>query len=407
MGVDVSTDTSTADLVLPLATGVSTKLSDAAVETILDGVPEGLFTADQLQQAMQPDGTAIWSPEHPILYDLHLSLYDGSNQRVDLVKTQSGLRSVSVSPTGQFLLNGEPYFQRLALDQGYWPDGGLTAPTDESFLKDITLAKRMGLNGVRKHQKDEDPRWLYWTDRCGLLVWSEFANAQDYSLEYAQRFTTEWVDTLKRDWNHPSIIVWVPINESWGVPQVSTSEEQQSHLKALYNLTKSLDTSRLVVDNDGWEHVATDLLTIHDYNPVDALRITLSSQQGILSAKGDVRDLKQVLLQYDSAIDTKPVILSEFGGINLSPSTQSHEEATVDESGEAWGYHTVSDPDSYLRMLRELMEVIVGAKEVQGFCYTQLTDTHQEVNGLVNKDRGEKVELSKLREIFAMHKCAK
>ncbi|CAO1619168.1 unnamed protein product [Sympodiomycopsis kandeliae] len=402
VGVNVSNDTCTADLVLPLATGIGAKLSDSSLEAIQEGLPSGLFTPEQLQTAVQPDGTAIWSPDHPVLYDLQLDLLDSSGQRVDHVKTQAGLRKVSISSDGLFLLNNEPYYQRLALDQGYWPDGGLTAPDDSSFITDIVKTKQMGLNGVRKHQKNEDPRWLYWTDKLGLLVWSEFANAQDFSVEYVQRFTTEWVETLKRDWNHTSIIVWTPINESWGVPDVARSTAQQAHLKSIYHLTKSLDSSRLVVDNDGWEHVTTDLLTVHDYNPSETLRTTLSSIKGILSSKGDPNDQKQVLLHHHEQNTDKPILLSEFGGINLSSTTQSHATATVDESGESWGYHTVSDSREYLAMLKELIQVILASKHIQGFCYTQLTDTHQETNGLLKKDRSDKVPLQDLYQIFSM-----
>ncbi len=190
-----------------------------------------------------------WSPHKPNLYDVTVTLLvDG--QPVDTLQSYFGMRKISVE-AGKIMLNNRVYFMRLVLDQGYFPDGNLTAPSDEALKRDIELAKEMGFNGARKHQKIEDPRFLYWADRLGYLVWGEMANAYNYSEDYVRRITSEWQEAIERDYNHPSLVVWVPLNESWGVSNILVDKRQQQHALAMYHLTKSLDDTRLVVSNDG------------------------------------------------------------------------------------------------------------------------------------------------------------
>ncbi|MGI8909918.1 MAG: glycoside hydrolase family 2 protein, partial [Rubrobacteraceae bacterium] len=202
-------------------------------------------------------GLALWSPDHPNLYDLKLELLGADGTVLDSVESYFGMRKVETKD-GKVFLNRRPYYQRLVLDQGYWPGGVLTAPADDDLKRDIELAKEMGFNGARKHQKVEDPRWLYWADRLGFLVWGEMANAYQYSPDYVRRITSEWQEAVRRDYNHPCVVAWVPINESWGVPDLATDPAQREHLLALYHLTRSLDSTRPVVSNDGWEHARTD-----------------------------------------------------------------------------------------------------------------------------------------------------
>ncbi|MDQ3864993.1 MAG: glycoside hydrolase family 2, partial [Actinomycetota bacterium] len=213
-----------------------------------------------LQRGEAPDtphladwpGPALWSPEQPNLYDLRLELLDQDGEVVDRVDSYFGMRKIEVKE-GTVFLNDRPLYQRLVLDQGYFPEGILTAPTDEDLRKDIELAKEMGFNGARKHQKVEDPRWLFWADTLGFLVWGEMANAYQYSPGYVRRITEEWQAAIMRDYNHPCIVAWVPMNESWGVPNLATDRQQIEHLLTLYHLTRSIDPTRLVVSNDGWE----------------------------------------------------------------------------------------------------------------------------------------------------------
>src|SRR5919201_2619350 len=209
-----------------------------------------------------------WSPEAPNLYDLRLEVVDADGSVLDTVDSYFGVRKIETRGDAVFL-NNRPYFQRLVLDQGYFADGLLTAPSDDDLRRDIELAKAMGFNGARKHQKVEDPRWLYWADRLGFLVWGEMANANLHSPDGEERLLREWAAAVERDRDHPCIVAWVPLNESWGVPPEAAA--QAAMQERLYRLTHSLDDTRPVVSNDGWEHATTDLCTLHDYDPAPVL----------------------------------------------------------------------------------------------------------------------------------------
>lgn len=185
------------------------------------------------------NGVALWAPEHPILYDLALRLYDTSGELLDEVETTTGMRSLSWQTGDEtFHLNGKPLFQILVLDQGYWPGTGMTPPSPDSLKADIQMSQKMGFNGCRKHQKVEDPVFLYWADRLGYLVWGEIGNAYEFNHDYVERFDAEWVEAVKRDINHPSIITWTPVNESWGYPSLKDNVEQRNHIRSLYYRTK-------------------------------------------------------------------------------------------------------------------------------------------------------------------------
>jgi hypothetical protein len=181
------------------------------------------------------------------------------------VRSYTALRSASIT-RDRFMLNGRPYPLRLVLDQGYWPDTLLAAPNDEALRRDVELAKAMGFNGVRKHQKIESPRYLYWADRLGLLVWEEMPSAYRFTTTAIKRTVSEWTQVIERDYSHPCIIAWVPFNESWGVPDLTSLQPHRNAVEALYHLTRTLDPTRPVIGNDGWEASATDILGIHDYD---------------------------------------------------------------------------------------------------------------------------------------------
>jgi beta-galactosidase/beta-glucuronidase len=185
------------------------------------------------------NGVALWAPEHPVLYDLILRLYDASGKVVDEVETTTGMRSLSWrTGDGTFRLNGKPYFQILVLDQGYWPGSDITPPSPDALKADIEMSKWMGFNGCRKHQKVEDPLFLYWADRLGYLVWGEIGNAYEFNGEYVERFDAEWMEAVKRDINHPSIVTWTPVNESWGYTSLKDNVDQRNHIRSLYYRTK-------------------------------------------------------------------------------------------------------------------------------------------------------------------------
>ena len=289
-----------------------------------------------------------WSPESPNLYDLLLEVRH-AGALLDRVHSYFGIRGVSTE-RGHVLLNGDPIFLKMVLDQGYWPESILTPPTDDAIQYDIRLTKEMGFNGARKHQKLEDPRFLYWADHMGFLVSSEMANAYEYDDAYVERFTREWISAVNRDYNHPSIVIWVPINESWGVPDLR-DPRQQDHLKSLYTLTHSLDATRLVIDNEGWEHTdMTDLFAIHDYTRTGDLLYQRYKDLGQPGA--GIPDDGRAALIPGYEYNGSPVYLSEFGGIAFIP--PGHEVPK-----ESWGYSGVEKTaDAAIERLRGLYHAI-------------------------------------------------
>lgn len=325
-----------------------------------------------------------WTPEKPNLYDITFELLDGE-EVTDTVTSYFGMRKVTVE-NGQLHLNNRPYFLRLVLDQGYFPDGILTAPSDEALLRDIELTQEMGFNGVRKHQKTEDPRFLYWCDRKGLLVWGEAANAYDYSEEYVRKFTKEWQEIIERDYNHPSIIVWVPLNESWGIPNAQVDERQQQHGLTMYHLTKSLDPTRPVIYNDGWEMMKTDIVAIHDYEWREEVLT-----ERYASAESSVSGLpgRRRIFVGGAGYEGQPIMITEFGGIAYKKS-----------DWDGWGYSGAKDDGDYLQRLQAVIRPMYVSPVIEGFCYTQLTDVEQEINGLLTYDRVPKVPLADIRKII-------
>ncbi|MEC0130265.1 MULTISPECIES: glycoside hydrolase family 2 protein [Paenibacillus] len=328
----------------------------------------------------------LWSPEHPNLYDIQFQLLR-NEEVIDEAASYFGMRKVSIE-NGKLCLNNRPYFQRLVLDQGYFPDGILTAPTDEELKRDAQLTKEMGFNGVRKHQKTEDPRFLYWCDKLGLLVWSEAANAYEYSEEYVRRFTKEWQEIIERDYNHPCIVTWVPLNESWGVPNVQIDTRQQQHGLAMYHLTKSLDEMRPVVYNDGWEHMTTDLVTIHDY---ESHQEVLEDRYATVESSVNAMPANRKIFVGGASYQGQPILVSEFGGIAFKKS-----------EWEGWGYSGAENEEDFLMKLKAVVDPMFTSPVIQGYCYTQLTDVEQEINGLLTYDRQPKAPLEAIRNIM-MH----
>ena len=332
---------------------------------------------------------AVWSPSSPNLYDVIISL--DAKPSKDQIKSYFGMRKIHVE-NGKFLLNNRPFYQKLVLDQGYWPDGLLTAPTDDDLKNDIVAAKEMGFNGCRKHQKVEDPRFLYWADKLGFLVWGECAAFQVYSPESAARLTREWIEIVERDYNHPCVIVWTPINESWGVPSINYSKQEQSHSLTLYYLIKSLDPTRLISSNDGWEMTKTDILAIHNYNhghksetkKYDVFKHDLKTTDNLLKARPCARNLFVQGFEYEE----QSILLTEYGGIAYKK----------DETA-GWGYTTASSPEELLEDYARVMDAIFDSESLQGFCYTQLTDVEQEINGLLTYNREPKCDKEMIRKI--------
>ena len=235
------------------------------------------------------------------------------------------------------MLNNRPYPLRLVLDQGYWPDQRDDGARRRRAAADVELAERLGFNGVRKHQKLEDPRYLYWADGLGLLVWVEMPSAYRFTKDSVERVTREWAAAIDRDYSHPCIIAWVPINESWGVPNLPDIPAERHYVQALYHLTHTLDPTRPVIGNDGWESVATDIVGIHDYDPdPERLARRYHADDELPRLFSRERPGGRLLVLAESHTEL-PIVLSEFGGIALS-----------DEPG-AWGYSRAARPRSLQR----------------------------------------------------------
>lgn len=319
----------------------------------------------------------LWSPEKPTLIDAQIQLWC-QGQMVDEVTSYTAMRTVSIQ-RDRFMLNGHPYYLRLVLDQGYWEDTLMTAPSDEALRRDVELVKEMGFNGVRKHQKIEDPRFLYWADVLGLMVWEEMPSAYRFSPKAVERLTKEWTEVIERDASHPCIVVWVPFNESWGVPDLTATPAHRHCVQALYHLTKTLDPTRPVIGNDGWESTATDILAIHDY---DTQSHSLAKRYGPEVKLADLFDRQRpggrVLTLDGYPHQGQPIMLTEFGGIACTK---------PEEQSSTWGYARSDNALELQRQYAELLQTVNQVEMFSGFCYTQLTDTFQEANGLLYIDR--------------------
>ncbi len=326
----------------------------------------------------------LWQPSKPTLINCRLQLWGERGVLIDEVASYTALRSIGVQGD-RFVLNGRPYPLRMVLDQGYWPDTGLTAPDDDAFRLDIQLVKDMGFNGVRKHQKIEDPRYLYWADTLGLLVWVEMPSAYRFTKTSIERLTKEWTAVLDRDFSHPSVVAWVPFNESWGVPDLPDSPAQRHYVQALYHLTKTLDPTRPVIGNDGWESVATDIIGIHDYES-DPNRLVRRyvAEEGAQLFKRERPGGRLLVLDSATPVN-QPIMLTEFGGIAFDPGNRG-----------TWGYSQAETVEEFALLYAELMNAVRSLPLLAGFCYTQFTDTYQEANGLVYADRTPKFAIEEI-----------
>lgn len=330
---------------------------------------------------------AYWSPEEPNLYDVAMSLEE--EERVwDHVRSYFGMRKIEVRG-GKLYLNHRPYYQKLVLDQGYWKESLVTAPSDEAYQEDIRKAKTMGFNGCRKHEKAEDPRFLYWADRMGFLVWGAMASFWVYTPQAAAAFMREWADVIHRDYNHPCIVVWGMLNESWGVPYIGSDCRQQAFAKALYHMAHSLDSTRLVISNDGWETVDTDICAFHSYKHGEEgdMRQQELFAKSLKSAETMGEIVEKPLFAGDTPYCGQPIVLSEFGGISIS------------EEEEGWGYTSVGK-NRFLEVYRRILRAVYASDILSGFCYTQLADIEQEINGLLTESHTYKFPPEKIREIM-------
>lgn len=339
------------------------------------------------------DEIHLWSPENPVLYDITLML-ETETGICDCVASYFGMREICIRGN-QIYLNRRPIYQRLILDQGYWPNTLMTPPSEDSILEDLQKTKAMGFNGVRKHQKAEDPLFYYYADRLGLLVWLEAPSAYAFSPNTMQRSMTQWAEMVQENWNHPSIITYVPLNESWGVRDMAGDKTHRSYAASLYHLTHALDPTRLISTNDGWEFPSeTDIYGFHDYFS-DSQAFSLRYANWPERFRTGM--LNRPLQIGDAPLAEKPLLVTEFGGIAFLRDAQ--------QSG-AWGYNQgVESQEDYAVCLQEQVDTVLNIPGCCGYCYTQLTDVMQEVNGLLRPDRTEKLPLEQFCRIFSKVPC--
>lgn len=333
------------------------------------------------------DESHYWTCEKPNLFYADFKLYrDG--KCVDTAHTRFGMRKISVDEHGIVCLNNKPIYQRLILDQGYWAESGLTPPSAEALKTDIELSIKMGFNGARKHQKFEDPYFYYYAEELGFLTWCEMPSAYRFDPDEQAALLAEWQEIVASARNFTSNVCYVPLNESWGVRKILLDENQQNFARAMYFATKSVDSSRLVSTNDGWENSdATDLVSVHDYS-YSGKNFTEKYSEDTYEA---LYPQGRKLLSYGVDYVGLPVLFTEFGGIAMSSEVKNGN----------WGYNSAAEnAEEFFKRYEDLFAGLSACK-FQGFCYTQLTDVQQEVNGLLRPDRTPKFDVERIRKITA------
>ncbi|WP_048603611.1 glycoside hydrolase family 2 protein [Enterococcus massiliensis] len=333
-------------------------------------------------------GTKVWWPNEPNLYDVTFRLYNEKGNLLDEISSYFGMRKIHIQ-NGQVLLNNTTLYQRLILDQGYWPESSITPPSVEALEVDIHRIKELGYNGLRKHQKLEDERFLYLCDVMGMLVWSEMPSTYTFNDIAMENFIAEWQAIVKQYYNHPSIITWVPFNESWGIKDIAHNKEQQAFTETVYHLTKAYDKERPVITNDGWVHTISDILTLHDYEEYgEVLAARYADKDAIVN--NDIQFNKDFYAFADGYnYQDQPIIISEFGGIAFSTSKK-----------EEWGYgHQVKNDEEFMDRFDKVHQAVQDLPYVVGYCYTQLTDVEQEINGLLDVNRKPKLAVPQIAAI--------
>lgn len=371
-------------------------------------VSKGTVAANSLSTVILPvKKMKTWSPENPFLYDVELRVIDKAGNVVDEVKSYAGMRKVHIEGK-KIYLNNQPYYQRLVLDQGFYPDGIWTAPSDEALKKDIQLSMEAGFNGARLHQKVFEERFYYWADKLGYLTWGEASSwGMDCNdIETARNFITEWTEIVERDRNHPSILIWTPTNEEFWPDRVQYPRLMQD----LYKLTKAIDPTRPFHGTSGGSHIATDIWTVHNYEQDPAKLKDLLYNDGKLmeAPKWEIQLMPKNIgfngLKYTDQYTfpqykhDMPYLIDEFGGIKWNPSQQMESAQNT-----SWGYgeppHSLEE--FYTRLEGLVNTVLSLSDHVWGYCYTQLTDVEQEQNGIYYYDRSPKFDMKRIHAIFS------
>ena len=352
------------------------------LEATLDGAPVGEAFAysdgGALSLSVKLSEKALWEPLSPRLYDLKITFGE------DEVKSYFGLRKIRIDGR-RVLINEKSVFQRLILDQGFYPDGVYTAPSDDELRADIERAIALGFNGARIHQKVFEERFLYHADRLGYIVWGEYpCHGLDLAaLDSAYDMMPEWLEELERDYNHPSIIGWSPFNETFAFG----CKPNLKLMELFYTLTKQFDKTRPVIDASGGIRTKeTDIVDTHNYELKEDRFASLFEKIGT-----DEDSYFEDVENCEKSVGGKPFMVSEYGGIGF---------LTEGDTSSSWGYGNAKTEEEFLLKLKTLTDIILDNPNIMGYCYTQLTDVEQEKNGLYTYDRKLKFSRDKLRAIF-------
>ena len=351
----------------------------------------------------------LWSPADPFLYDITYEVKDAQGKSLDLVNSYVGMRKIHVNGNKVYL-NNEPFYQRLVLGQGFYPDGIWTAPSHEALRHDIELSMQAGFNGARLHQKVFEERFHYWADKMGYITWGEAPSwgMDANNPEVARNFITEWSEEILRDRNHPSIVTWTPMNEEWWPDRVQFPR----FVSDVYDITKALDPTRPVCDVSGGVHVKTDIWTTHNYeqDPKKLKDIIYNGKRWFQTPNHGVgfpqrnvgfnRHTETNIYAYPTYTEPNmPYLLDEFGGIKW---VKGQDEQTGNDQ-KSWGYgeppHSLEE--FYTRLEGQVDALMEIADNVWGYCYTQLTDVEQEQNGIYFYDRTSKFDMARIRAIFS------
>ena len=379
-----STITSSVTLNTPFPSG-ELKLVVSASEKHIGQASVLCDTSRTYTLVLEIEDVHYWDCEDPFLYDIDLILTH-ENQIVDRVRTYTAFREISWTAEG-IMINGRKTPMKLVLNQGYWPESGYTQPYDLAMRDDIKLMQSLGFNGCRMHEKYEDPRFYYWADHEGFLVWEESPSFYQFSDRGTAVFKNELDHVIRRDSEHPSIIARVICNESWGILDIATNMDMQRWLTDIVEFARKADPHRLIIDNDGWEHLPGEILTFHSYEH-DPDLLSEDWSRALNALPGGYHS-KPISIGTEKNDGSKPSMLTEFGGLTYHRS---------DDDSDDWGYgHSFTDEEDFLRALAELISCAEHLPDSAGWCYTQFSDVYQEKNGLVNGYREPKVSREKLR----------
>ena len=356
----------------------------------------------EMRVKFNPKEIELWDIDHPKLYEMHFRLIDGETDDDDLAVYDElictfGFREIGFE-SNKFHLNHKPIYLRQALYQGYWTEGLWTAPSDALLKKELELTLEMGYNSLRLHQIVADPRLLYWADKMGILLWGEISNTFGSDARAKDNHMKEWTNVVRRDRNHPSIVTWTPINESWGTGSLAREDNLQ-YLRSLYYWTKTMDPTRPVNTNDGWENPDTsDIIAIHDYcfAPDFAARMPIEKPDYPEFFK-DYQPSRRTFIK-GVKITEKPVMITEWGGWGM----YAQDPTRKPDRREAWGYQGIlyQSFDEVLDLYEAFIDELVKRKDwISGHCYTEFNDQYQEVNGMLTFDRHPKGDLVRLKAI--------